>query len=200
VKKIILALTGASGAVYGARALELLATVPDLEIHLLLSKAAERTLRCETALTPADLITKAHFHYPVQDIGARIASGSFAADGMLIAPCSIKTMSEIAYGITGNLIARAADVCLKERRTLILGVRETPFHTGHLKTMLALSEAGAVIAPPVPSFYDQPENLHDQVTQTVCRWLSLLNLSPDLLKRWNGRDVSQECNAPLKKI
>ncbi len=199
-KKIILAMTGASGSVYGVRALQILRESGGAEIHFVISKSAERTLRCETDYQLADLIALADYHYPVQDIGAKIASGSFYADGMLIAPCSIKTMSEITYGITGNLIARSADVCLKERRMLVVGVRETPFHTGHLRTMLALSEAGAVIAPPIPGFYDQPDSVNELVTQTVCRWLSLLRIETNLLKIWNGQNVSLKSDAPEKKF
>ena len=186
-RKIILGVTGASGTVYGVRALEILRDLPDIETHLIVSKSAEMTLGLETDYKLSDVTALADYAYSAKHIGAAIASGSFKTHGMLIAPCSIKTMSEIAGGVTGNLIARAADVCLKERRKLVLAVRETPFHLGHLRNMTQLAEIGAIIAPPVPSFYDKPQNLDAMITQTVLRWLSLLDISDTRLKVWDGK-------------
>lgn len=184
-KKIILAITGASGVCYGAKALELLREA-GVEVHLVISKAGERTLLEETGAGSADLKKLAHAVYPAQDIGAAIASGSFLTDGMLIAPCSIKTMGEIATGITSSLVSRAADVILKERRKLVLMVRETPLHTGHLRTMTKLSEIGAIIAPPVPAFYAKPGNLDEMVTYTVARTLDLFGIEKSDINRWQG--------------
>jgi flavin prenyltransferase len=181
--KIIVALTGASGVCYGVRALELLQEA-DVETHLVVSKAAERTLKEETTYRIKDIKAMASKVYPVQDIGAAIASGSFLTKGMIIAPCSVKTMGEIATGITSSLVSRAADVVLKERRRLVLMVRETPLHTGHLRTMTKLSEMGAIIAPPVPAFYAKPQTLDEMVTFTVGRTLDLFDIHVKGLARW----------------
>lgn len=184
-KRIILAITGASGVCYGVRALELL-TDSNVEVHLVVSKAGERTLHEEMDKSSKDIKAMAHTVYPAQDIGAAIASGSFLTDGMLIAPCTIKTMGEIATGITSSLISRAADVILKERRRLVLMVRETPLHTGHLKTMTKLSEYGAIIAPPVPAFYAAPKSLDEMITYTAARALDLFDIEIGGLNRWQG--------------
>ncbi len=181
-KRMIVAITGASGVCYGVKALELL-NKAGVETHLVMSKAAERTFREEMDVDVADVKKLAHTLYPAKDIGAAIASGSFLTEGMLIAPCSVKTMGEVATGITSNLVSRAADVVLKERRRLVLMVRETPFHTGHLRTMTQLSEMGAIVAPPVPAFYAKPETLDDMVTFTVGRALDLFDIHMDL-PRW----------------
>ena len=157
-KRLIIAITGASGAVYGLRALELLRDQP-VETHLVLSRAGERRLVEETDRSVSSVRDLADRQYPAADIGAAIASGSYITAGMLVAPCSIRTMGEIATGVTASLVSRAADVVLKERRRLVLMVRETPLHTGHLRTMTALSEMGAVIAPPVPAFYTRPKDV-----------------------------------------
>ena len=181
--RIIVAITGASGVCYGVRALELLREAK-IDTHLVISKAAERTLHEETDIAGKDVRELATVVYPVQDIGAAIASGSFLTMGMIIAPCSVKTMGEIATGITSSLISRAADVVLKERRRLVLMVRETPLHTGHLRTLTKLSEMGAVIAPPVPAFYAKPKSLDDMVNYTVGRALDLFDVHLSGLPRW----------------
>jgi 4-hydroxy-3-polyprenylbenzoate decarboxylase len=182
---MIVALTGASGVCYGVRLLELL-RAEGVETHLVLSKAAERTLHEETDITIKEVKALADVVYPAADIGAAIASGSFVTAGMIIAPCSVKTMGEIATGITSSLVSRAADVVLKERKRLVLMVRETPLHTGHLRTMTKLSEMGAIIAPPVPSFYAKPESIEDMVTYTAARALDLFDIHVGGLPRWQG--------------
>ena len=182
-KRIVVGVSGASGTVYALRLLELLKNM-DMETHLVVSKAAEMTLAYETEKTVKDLEALAHKRYPIGDIGAAISSGSFRTEGMIVAPCSIKTMSEIATGVTSSLLTRAADVTLKERRRLVLMVRETPFHTGHLKTMTQLSEMGAVIAPPLPAFYARPQSVSDLIDQSLGRVLDLFNLDAPVTKRW----------------
>ncbi|NVJ70257.1 MAG: UbiX family flavin prenyltransferase [Alphaproteobacteria bacterium] len=182
-KRLVIAITGASGVAYGIRALELLKDL-DVERHLVMSKAGERTLLEETNYSIKDVQGMADVLYPVKDIGAAIASGSFKTMGMLIAPCSVKTMGEIRTGITSSLVSRAADVMLKERRRLVLMVRETPLHTGHLRTMTALSEMGAIIAPPVPSLYAKPESIDDMITYTAARALDLFDLDVEGINRW----------------
>jgi 4-hydroxy-3-polyprenylbenzoate decarboxylase len=184
-------ISGASGIVYGLRALDACRDL-GIESHLVMSKAAALTLAQETALSPADVNAKADVVHKVADIGASIASGSFKTLGMIVAPCSVRTMSEIATGVTSSLLSRAADVALKERRPLVLMVRETPLHLGHLRTLVRLAEMGAVIAPPMPAFYAQPADLGAMVDQSVGRALDLFGLSWTPVKRW-GRDVG-----PLK--
>lgn len=186
-RRIIVGLTGASGIIYGVRLLDLLAEA-GAETHLVITPAGERTLAYETHLKLGEVIARARTHYPYTDIGAALASGSFKTDGMVIGCCSIRTMSEIATGVTTNLMTRAADVCLKERRPLILMVRETPLHLGHLRTMAALSEMGAIIAPPLPAFYAQPQSIEDMVDQSVLRIVDLLGFEAPALKRW-GEDL-----------
>ena len=179
--------TGASGVVYGLRTLEALAEL-GVESHLVTSRSAALTLKQEAGLAPADLAARATAAYPVNDVGAAIASGSFKTLGMVIAPCSIRTMSEIASGVTANLMTRAADVALKERRPLVLLIRETPFHLGHLRTMVRLAEMGATIAPPLPAFYAGLKSVEDLVDQSVGRALDLFGLDWAAVRRW-GRDV-----------
>lgn len=186
--RIIVGISGASGIVYGVRALQLLRDCA-VETHLVMSKSAKLTLHHELDMPLAEVESLAGEVHSVKDIGASIASGSFATDGMLIAPCSVRTMSEIATGVTSTLLTRAADVVLKERRRLVLMVRETPLHTGHLRTMTQLSEMGAIIAPPVPAFYTRPQTLDDVVTQTVGRALDLFDIRHDKVRRWKGDDV-----------
>jgi 4-hydroxy-3-polyprenylbenzoate decarboxylase len=184
--RIIVGITGASGSVYGWRLLEKLRAIPEIEIHLVISRSGERTAFLEMGKTAADFRALASITYPVEDIGCRIASGSFPTDGMVIAPCSINTMSAISAGISNNLMVRAADVVLKERRKLILLVRESPLHLGHLRSMAALAEMGAILAPPVPAFYHQPKTIEDIVDHSVDRVMDLLGVpSPDA-KRWDG--------------
>jgi flavin prenyltransferase len=187
-KRIIVGISGASGIVYGVRALQLLRDCA-VQTHLVMSKSAKLTLHHELDMSVADLESLADEVHQVGNISASIASGSFQTTGMLIAPCSVRTMSEIATGVTSTLLTRAADVVLKERRRLVLLVRETPLHTGHLRTMTRLSEMGAVIAPPVPAFYTRPRTLDDMVTQTVGRALDLFDLEHEQVKRWQGDDV-----------
>ena len=182
---LIVGISGASGIVYGVRALELLREA-GVETHLVLTKSAELTLHHELDMDLADIKSLVSEVHAIRNVGASIASGSFLTAGMLIAPCSIRTMSEIATGVTSSLLTRAADVVLKERRRLVLMVRETPLHTGHLRTMTQLSEIGAVIAPPVPAFYANPESLDQMVTQTVARSLDLFGLGFDEVRRWQG--------------
>jgi len=186
---MIVGITGASGVRYGVRMLQVLRELP-VESHLVLSKAAEMTLAYETDLKPAEVKALADVAYPVGDVGAAISSGSFQTLGMVIAPCSVRSASEIATGVTSNLLTRAADVVLKERRRLVLMLRETPLHTGHLRTMLALSEMGAIIAPPVPGFYAKPESLDEMVDHTVGRVLDLFGLDAGTVRRW-GEDAGK---------
>ena len=185
--RLVVGVTGASGVVYGVRMLEALAELK-VESHLVMSRSAALTLKQEAGLSPAALAARATAAYAVGDVGAAVASGSFRTLGMVIAPCSIRTMSEIATGVTANLITRAADVALKERRPLVLMVRETPFHLGHLRTMVRLAEMGATIAPPLPAFYADPQSVQELVDQSVGRTLDLFGLDWGAVRRW-GRDV-----------
>lgn len=181
--RIVVGISGASGAVYGIRMLQALKAL-GVESHLVVSKAAEMTIAYETDWKAADVRALADFCYPVQDVGAAISSGSFRTLGMVVAPCSVRTMSEIATGVTSNLLTRAADVVLKEQRRLVLMVRETPFHVGHLRTMLALAEMGAIVAPPLPAFYARPESVADLVDHSVGRVLDLFGLDTGAVRRW----------------
>jgi len=184
--KVIVGMCGASGSIYGLRLLEKLRRRPDAEIHLILTRSGEKTLHIETGKRAADLKAMAHHWHAVEDIGSPLASGSFLTDAMVIAPCSVHTMSAIAAGITDNLMTRAADVVLKERRRLILMVRETPLHLGHLRSMTALAEMGAIVAPPVPAFYHKPQSILDLVDDSVDRVLDLLGLPDPDARRWEG--------------
>lgn len=184
-QRIIVGVSGASGVVYGVRMLQALREA-GVETHLVVSKAAEMTLGYETDIKLKDLRELADHFHPVGDIGASISSGSFKTLGMVIAPCSIRTMSEIASGVTTSLMSRAADVVLKERRRLVLALRETPLHSGHLRTMLQLSEMGAVIAPVVPAFYNRPQTIDDIVNHTVGRLIDLFGIDAGLVKRWRA--------------
>ncbi|CAN0130943.1 unnamed protein product, partial [Phaeothamnion confervicola] len=186
-QRLIVGISGASGIIYGIRALELLKRL-DIETHLVMSKAAEMTLAYETDYKTKDVRELASEYHPIGDIGASISSGSFHTLGMLIAPCSIRTMSEIATGITGTLLSRAADVVLKERRRLVIGLRETPLHTGHLRTLTHLSEMGAVVCPVVPAFYNRPQSLDDVVNHSVGRMLDLFDIDTGIVKRWKTDD------------
>jgi 4-hydroxy-3-polyprenylbenzoate decarboxylase len=185
--RLIVGISGASGAAYGVRMLEACQDL-GVETHLILSRSAVLTLTQETDFTLADVNAKASQVHKVGDVGASIASGSFQTLGMVVAPCSVRTMSEIASGVTSTLLTRAADVVLKERRRLVLMVRETPFHLGHLRTMTSLTEMGAIIAPPLPAFYTRPKTLEDLIDQSVGRTLDLFGLSWAGVKRW-GEDI-----------
>ncbi len=187
--RMIVGVTGASGVVYAKRALEMLKNA-DVETHLIISRAAEMTLRYELEMTADDLAKLANHRYAIGDIGAPISSGSFKTMGMLIAPCSVRTMSEIATGVTSSLLTRAADVVLKEQRRLVMMVRETPFHLGHLRTMTRLAEMGAVIAPPLPAFYAEPKSVEALVDQSVGRTLDLFDIDTHETKRW-GEDLEK---------
>ena len=184
--RVVVGISGASGAIYGLRLLERLRQRPETEVHLILTHAGEKTLQLETGKLAADLQQLAHVWHPIENIGSPLASGSFPTDGMVIAPCSIHTMSAIATGITDNLLTRAADVMLKERRKLILAIRESPLHTGHLRNLTALSEMGAIVAPPVPAFYHNPRTILDLVDHSVDRMLDLLGLPDSNARRWQG--------------
>lgn len=184
--RIIVGISGSSGAIYGVRLLERLRQRPEVETHLILTRAGEKTVHLETGKRAQDLKALAHVWHPVENIGSPLASGSFPVQGMVIAPCSIHTMSAIATGITDNLLTRAADVTLKERRRLILAVRETPLHAGHLRNMLALAEMGAVLLPPIPAFYHKPQTILDLVDHSVDRMLDLLGLPDPQARRWEG--------------
>jgi flavin prenyltransferase len=184
--RIVVGITGASGAVYGVRLIQKLQAQKEVEIHLILSRAGEKTLYLETGNHASDLKAMVHFSHPIENIGSTLASGSFPTDGMVISPCSIHTMSAIATGNTDNLLTRAADVALKERRKLILMVRETPLHLGHLRAMAALAEMGAILAPPVPAFYHKPQTILDLVDHSVDRVLDLLGLPAPDSRRWTG--------------
>lgn len=183
--RLIIGISGASGAIYGIRLLEALRET-DVEAHLVISKAAGITIGQETNYKVSDVQKLADVCYNIEDIGAAISSGSFKTRGMVVAPCSVKTMSEICTGITSNLLSRAGDVVLKERRKLVLAVRETPFHLGHLRTMTQLSEMGAMIVPPLPAFYPNPKSVDDIVNHSVGRLLDLFDIENDLVQRWRG--------------
>ncbi|MBN9738148.1 MULTISPECIES: UbiX family flavin prenyltransferase [unclassified Pseudonocardia] len=186
MRRIIVALTGASGAVYGIRALELLREVPDVETHLVLTKAARATIGYETDRSVADVRALADVVHSDGDLGAPISSGSFRTAGMLVAPCSVKTLSGIASSYDESLVVRAADVALKERRRLVLLVRETPLHAGHLRLMSEVTASGAIVMPPVPAFYARPHSVADIVEHTTGRALDLLDVDTDAVARWTG--------------
>jgi 4-hydroxy-3-polyprenylbenzoate decarboxylase len=185
--KLVVGISGASGVAYGLRALDACRDL-GVESHLIMSRAAALTLAQETALSVADVQARADVTHKFSDVGASVASGSFRTLGMIVAPCSVRTMSEIATGVTSSLLTRAADVVLKERRPLVLMIRETPLHLGHLRTMVRLAEMGAVIAPPLPAFYAKPATLDEMIDQSVGRALDLFGLSWKPVKRW-GHDV-----------
>jgi flavin prenyltransferase len=189
IKRLVIGISGASGAVYGIRILEVLGQL-GIETHLVVSRAGALTIEQELGLSLEAVRGKATAYYPAGAVGARIASGSFRTDGMIIAPCTVRTMSDIATGTTDSLISRAADVVLKERRRLVLLVRETPLHLGHLRTMTQLAEMGAVIMPPVPAFYTHPQTISHLVDHTVARALDLFDIETDLAPRWDGMERS----------
>lgn len=185
-QRLIVGISGASGSVLGARMLEVLRPLP-VETHLVMTKTAELTLTHETDVPPGALSKLADVTYRVTDLGAAISSGSFHTIGMVVIPCSIRSMSEIACGTTSNLLTRAADVVLKERRRLVLAVRETPLHAGHLGNMLKLAQMGAIIAPPVPAFYSRPASIDDIMNHFVGRVLDLFDIDAGIVKRWTGK-------------
>ena len=182
-QRLIIGISGASGVIYGIRTLQLLRDT-DVETHLVMSKSAEMTMGYEVDMKPSTVREFADVAHAVGDVGASISSGSFKTTGMLVLPCSIRTMSEISTGVTSSLLSRAADVVLKERRRLVLAVRETPLHTGHLRTMTELSEMGAVVAPIVPAFYARPTTIDDIIDHSVGRLLDLFDLNVGVVDRW----------------
>ena len=184
-RRLIVGISGASGIVYGVRILQVLQH-SDIETHLVMSDSARMTLATELDLNVKEVEALATEVHNAKNIGATISSGSFKTMGMVVAPCSIKSLSEIAYGMTGGLLSRAADVVLKERRRLVLMIRETPLHSGHLRTMLQASENGAILMPPVPALYARPQSIDDMVNHTVGRCLDLFDIETDLVKRWAG--------------
>lgn len=191
-RRIVVAITGATGAIYGVRLLGRLSAVPGVETHLVLSDAASLTLHQEVGLQRRDVEALAHVVHKNREIGASIASGSFQTDGMVIAPCSMKTLAAVAHGLADNLVARAADVFLKERRRLILMVRETPFNLAHLRNMTAVTEMGGIVFPPLPSFYHRPASIEEMVDHTLDRVLDLLGIENPQAPRWPGMRGSAE--------
>jgi flavin prenyltransferase len=186
-QRIVVGISGASGVIYGIRLLQLLRTLP-VETHLVMSKSAEVTLAYETDMKIAEVRALAHETHAIGDMAASLSSGSFKTLGMIVAPCSVRSVAEIASGVTTTLLTRAADVILKERRRLVLMVRETPLHLGHLRNMAALTEMGAIIAPPVPAFYNRPKTLEDAIDHNLGRVLDLFGLDTGKVKRWGESD------------
>ena len=185
-KRLIIAITGATGVIYGIRLLQVLRDIADVETHLLISEAGVLNLHQELDMKRKDVEALADVVHNVRDVGAAIASGSFQSDGMIIAPCSMKTLAAVAHGFSDNLISRAADVVLKERRRLVLMVRETPFNLAHLRNMTAVTEMGGIIFPPLPGFYHRPASIAEMVDHTVGRVLDLFDIQHSLTPRWNG--------------
>jgi 4-hydroxy-3-polyprenylbenzoate decarboxylase len=197
--RLAVGISGASGVIYGVRILELLRKLP-VETHLVMSRSAELTLAYETDLKVSEVQALADAVYPVGDLGAALSSGSFRTMGMVIAPCSVRTLGEIAAGTGSTLLTRAADVTLKERRRLVLMVRETPLHLGHLRAMLALTEMGAIIAPPVPAFYARPQSLEEMVDHTLGRVLDLFGLDSGTVRRWGEKGVRRKRVLPPREV
>ncbi len=183
-RRIVVGLSGSSGPIYGIRMLEVLRATGDTEIHLVLSETAQKTIRLETSWTVEDVLRLADVVYENGNLAASISSGSFHTDGMVVAPCSMRSLSEIANAATSQLLTRAADVHLKERRRLVLMVRETPLHLGHLRNMILATESGAIILPPVPAFYHHPRTIDDLINQSVGKALDLLSIPHQLFQRW----------------
>jgi len=187
--KMIVGITGATGAIYGIRLLQVLAGIEGVETHLIISRAGEKNIEFENGIKLHDVKALANYNYDFEDIGACLASGSFRHDGMIVAPCTMKTLSALANSYTDNLLTRAADVTLKERRKLILLVRETPLHIGHLRNMISLTEMGAIVMPPVPAFYHNPRSIQDIVDHTIGKALDLFDIQHNLFARWPGLPV-----------
>ncbi len=185
-RRLVVAITGATGAIYGIRLLQVLREMPGIETHLMLSEAGVLNLHQELDMKRKDAEAIADVVHNVRDIGASIASGSFQSDGMIVAPCSMKTLAAVAHGLSDNLISRAADVVLKERRRLVLMVRETPFNLAHLRNMTAVTEMGGIIFPPLPGFYQRPQSIAEMVDHTVGRVLDLYGVAHSLTPRWSG--------------
>jgi 4-hydroxy-3-polyprenylbenzoate decarboxylase len=194
-RRLIVGVSGATGAIYGVRILEILSKVDDVETHLVLTKAGKMTIQVETPYSVKDVETMADVVHDINNVGASISSGSFRTAGMVIAPCSMKSMSGIAHSLGGDLLVRAADVVLKERKKLVLVARETPLHLGHLEAMVALTRMGAVIFPPVPAFYHRPKTLDDVINQTVTRVLDQFDIDVSLFHRWDEEGMSRHPDA-----
>ncbi len=190
--KIVVGITGATGVIYGIKLLQVLSSMGDVETHLIITEAGEMNIRHETDWKPEEVRALADFLYDNNDVGARLASGSFRRDGMIIAPCSIKTMSALASSYTENLMIRTGDVTLKERGKLVLLVRETPLHLGHIRNMERLTEMGAIIMPPVPAFYHKPETIQDIIDHTIGKTLDLFGIEHNLFQRWAGIPEQEE--------
>jgi 4-hydroxy-3-polyprenylbenzoate decarboxylase len=197
--RLIIAISGSSGVIYGIRLLELTSRIPDLETHLVMSAAAKVNLAIETGWSARDVERLASHVHDVRDLAASISSGSFRTDGMIVAPCSIKTLSSIAACYSDNLLSRAADVVLKERRRLVLLVRETPLHAGHCRLLLQACEMGAIVMPPVPAFYTVPKTLDDIVNHTCSRALDLFGVETGKIERWSGPRAAREKLKSAKK-
>ena len=193
--RLVVGITGATGVILGIRLLQVLSEQKKVETHLVISEAGEKNIKYETDWELKDVRALASFSYDIDDIGARIASGSFKRDAMIVIPCSIKTLSGLCYSYASNLLLRAGDVTLKERKPLILVARETPLHRGHLQAMLQLTEMGAIIMPPVPTFYHKPKTIDDIINHTVSRVLDLVDLDPKIEKRWTGLPPSRKKKA-----
>jgi 4-hydroxy-3-polyprenylbenzoate decarboxylase len=194
-KRLIVGISGATGAVYGVRILEILSRIEDVETHLVLTKAGKMTIQVETPYSVKDVEAMANVVHDVNNVGASISSGSFRTEGMVIAPCSMKSMGGIAHSLAGDLLVRAADVVLKERKRLVLVVRETPLHLGHLEAMASLTRMGAVVFPPVPAFYHRPKTLDDVINQSVTRILDQFNIDVKLFHRWDDEGMSRHPDA-----
>jgi len=194
-RRLIVGISGATGAIYGVRMLEVLAKMEDMETHLVLSKAGKMTIQVETPYSVKEVEALADVVHDINNVGASISSGSFRTEGMVIAPCSMKSMGSIAHSIGGDLLVRAADVVLKERKTLVLVARETPLHLGHLEAMATLTRMGAVIFPPVPAFYHRPKTLDDVINQTVTRILDQFDIDVSLFHRWDDEGMSRHPDA-----
>ena len=191
MKRLVVAITGASGALYGVRLLEALRSLEDVETHLMISDAGVLSMHHELDLKRKDVEALADVVHNARDVGACIASGSFQSEGMVIAPCSMKTLASVAHGLSDNLISRAADVILKERRRCVLMVRETPFNLAHLRNMTAVTEMGGIIFPPLPALYHRPESIVDMVDHTVARVLDLFQITHAIAPRWTGLKTTQ---------
>ncbi len=191
-KRLIIAITGATGAVYGVRLLQVLRELPSIETHLMVSDAGVLNLHQELDMNRKDAEALAHVVHNVRDIGASIASGSFQSEGMIVAPCSMRTLAAVAHGLSDNLITRAADVVLKERRRLVLMVRETPFNLAHLRNMTSVTEMGGIIYPPLPGFYQRPQTIAEMIDHTIGRVIDLFDIPHTLSPRWNGIGVAHQ--------
>ncbi len=194
-RKLIIGISGATGAIYGVRMLQILSKIEDIETHLVLSKAGKMTIQVETPYSVKDVEALADVVHDINNVGASISSGSFRTQGMVIAPCSMKSMGAIAHSLGADLLVRAADVVLKERKKLVLVVRETPLHLGHLEAMASLARIGAVIFPPVPAFYHRPKTLDDVINQTVARILDQFDLDVSLFHRWDDEGMTRHPDA-----